>query len=106
MIECYLEKQDEQSFKASTQLQDCVIRRLEIIGEAVKNLDSDFKKEHPEMAWKKIAGMRDILIHEYFGVDIQLTWQVLVQELPSLKTKVAELIRILTHASQLGEASP
>jgi len=64
------------------------MRRLEIIGEAVKRLPLDLKKAHPGVPWKKIAGMRDVLIHEYFGVDLKLTWEVVERELPALKPKI------------------
>ena len=72
----------------SVKLQDLVMRRLEIIGEAVKRLPLDLKKAHPGVPWKKIAGMRDVLIHEYFGVDLKLTWEVVERELPALKPKI------------------
>ncbi len=65
-----------------------IIRRIEIIGEAVKYLPDDFKAVHSEVPWKKISGMRDVLIHQYFGVDIEATWDVVKQDIPELKTKI------------------
>ncbi|MEK7548174.1 MAG: HepT-like ribonuclease domain-containing protein, partial [Patescibacteria group bacterium] len=64
------------------QLQDAVTRRLEIIGEAVKNLPTELKKKYSKVPWKKITGTRDILIHEYFGTDFDLIWEVVKRELP------------------------
>ncbi len=60
------------------------MRSLEVIGEGVKNLSEDFKVDHPEIEWRKIAGMRDMLIHHYFGVDWQVVWNVLEKKLPQL----------------------
>lgn len=71
-IEKYTDGVTKEKFLTSDQTQDAVLRRLEIIGEAVKNLPADFRADHPEIPWLKIAGMRDILIHKYFGVDINL----------------------------------
>ena len=76
LIEKYLEGNSKEDFLESKELQDSVMRRVEIIGEAVKNIPDDFKKKHPKTEWRKIAGMRDILIHEYFGVDANLVWNV------------------------------
>ena len=69
-------------FQQNTQIQDAVIRNLEIIGEAVKHLSDDLRISNPEISWKQIAGMRDELIHEYFGVDMGIVWNVIEYHLP------------------------
>ena len=70
---------------------DAVIRNLAIIGEAVKNLPQELKKKSPEIEWKKIAGLRDILIHQYSGVDIKIIWDILINKLPQLKGIIKKL---------------
>ena len=82
---------DEENFKGSQEKQDAVIRRLEIIGEAVKHLPEDIKAAHPDIPWREIAGTRDILIHNYFGVDLDLTWQIVINDLKGLEKKMIKL---------------
>lgn len=69
------------------------IRSLEIIGEASKKIPSDFKEKHKDIEWKAISGMRDKLIHDYFGVDFELVWDVIKNKLPVLKKKIEEILK-------------
>lgn len=92
LIQQYTREVSEEDFLGQTYLQDAVIRRLEIIGEAVKSLPTDFKESHSDIPWQRIAGMRDVLIHEYFGVDLNLTWRTVQQDLPSLKMRLEEIL--------------
>ncbi len=95
LIEGYVEGKSLEDFMNSIGLQDQVIRRLEIIGEAVKNLPNDLKSRYPAVPWKQIAGMRDVMIHKYFGVDIPLVWKVVKKELPKLKAEVIKIAKEL-----------
>lgn len=90
-LEQYLKGITKKEFLASVQLQDSVIRRIEIIGEAVKNIPKQIKNKYPDIAWKEIAGMRDILIHEYFGVDLGLTWKVAKKDVHWLKNRIMKV---------------
>ncbi|MAG07324.1 hypothetical protein CMI46_00735 [Candidatus Pacearchaeota archaeon] len=82
----------EGSFKKNKDVQDATIRRLEIIGEAVKNLPSDFKNKYSDVPWNKIAGMRDKLMHHYFGVDLVIVWNVVEDDLPKLKKDIKQIL--------------
>ena len=80
------------AFVAERMRQDAVIRKLEIIGEAVKQLSDATKDRRREIPWKQIAGMRDRLTHDYFGVDLALVWRVVERDLPALKAAVVALL--------------
>jgi uncharacterized protein with HEPN domain len=80
------------TFMADRMQQDAVIRKLEIIGEAVKHLSEQTTSRRPEIPWKRIAGMRDRLTHDYFGVDLELVWTVVERDLPFLRTAVDALL--------------
>lgn len=92
-IEEYSQGISEAKFLDNRQIQDAVVRRLEICGEAIKNIPKSFREKYPKIPWKEIAGMRDILIHEYFGVDFELTWKIVQKELPKLKIEISRILR-------------
>lgn len=82
-------------FIESRDLKDATIRRIEIIGEAVKNISENTKKKYTKIEWKKIVGTRDRLVHHYFGVDLDVVWQIVKHDIPDLKIKVLKIKRDL-----------
>ena len=76
------------AFFQDTMIQDAVIRNLEVIGEAVRNLSPEFKRQHPELPWRSMAALRNVLIHEYFGVDLEIVWRIVQRRLPALKRHI------------------
>jgi len=94
-IENYTFKMSYEDFKADRKTIDAVVRNLEIIGEAVKNIMEQNKKIHSDIDWKGIAGMRDKLTHGYFGVDPKVVWQTTQQRLPELKNKIQDILKKL-----------
>ncbi|QKY70682.1 DUF86 domain-containing protein [Lentibacillus sp. CBA3610] len=90
-IESYIPN-GESDFFSSKLIQDAVIRNLEIVGEATKRISQDFRKQHPQLPWREMAGLRDILIHNYFGVDNGIVWNVIEKEIPTLKEQITDLL--------------
>ena len=87
-IESHTKGISKPEFLKSTLIQDAAIRRLEIIGEAVRKIPAETKNTAKAIPWKQIAGLRNILIHEYFGVDIKLVWNIIKKDLPTLKVNM------------------
>jgi len=90
-IRSFIRGMSREAFDSDKRTQDAVIRNLEVIGEAVKNIPDAFKKEHPEISWHSIAAMRDKLIHGYFGVDADIVWRTVTEDLPALEGQVRKL---------------
>jgi uncharacterized protein with HEPN domain len=80
------------AFFQNTIVQDAVIRNLEIIGEAVRHLSPEFRQRHPEVPWRSITALRNVLIHEYFGVELEIVWRVVQRRLPRLEQYVGMLL--------------
>ena len=95
IIESYTSGVSRDEFLSSVQLQDSVIRRIEVIGESVKNLDAEMKDKYPDISWKRIAGMRDTLIHGYLGVDLKLIWKVATEDAPELMKRLREILHTM-----------
>ena len=74
---------------------DAVTRNLEIIGEAVKNVPDEIRSQYPDVQWRKIAGLRDILIHHYFGIDLEIVWDIIQNKLPSLGKQIEAILKEL-----------
>ena len=94
-IERYTRDMSFDEFVRNDLVVDAVIRNLEIIGEAVKNIPEDFRSKYPDIPWKQIVGFRNIVIHHYFGVDLSIVWTVIKRHLKELKPKIETILREL-----------
>ncbi len=81
----YVVGMDLKAFEQDERTVDAVVRNLEIIGEAANRLPEDFRRRHAQIPWRKIVGLRNRIVHEYFGVDIDMVWSILQNDLPALR---------------------
>ena len=105
ILECVQKIQDyttagEAFFKADSKTQDAVIRNFEIIGEAAKRVSPEGRDRSPDIPWQHIAGFRDVLIHQYEGVDIDQVWRVVEQELATLRGAIERLLNELNESAE------
>lgn len=91
-IRKYVRGMDLAEFKKDHKTVDAVIRNLEIVGEAAGKLPNDFRKKHDHIPWRKMVGLRNRVAHEYFGVDVEILWQTILEDLPPLKKEIMKLI--------------
>jgi uncharacterized protein with HEPN domain len=82
-----------EAFTSDETLRRAFVRSLEVIGEAAKKVPPDFRAQHPDVEWRALAGMRDRLIHDYFGVDYDLVWDVVRNRVPSLRAQIATILK-------------
>lgn len=93
-IESYISNINEDDFYKNKLIQDAVVRNLEIIGEAAKRIPEIVKQKYSNIEWKKISGMRDVLIHDYLGVDFERVWMVIKNRIPELKKEIDDILKI------------
>jgi uncharacterized protein with HEPN domain len=90
-IEEFSKGLNKERFSKNNLRQSAIIRQLEIIGEAVKNIPNSFREKYPKIPWKDISGFRDILSHAYFGVNIDRVWNIIEKDLPKLKENISKI---------------
>jgi uncharacterized protein with HEPN domain len=92
-IEEFTKDMSYEAFAADRKTINAVIRSLEVLGEATKHIPAAVRKKHPDIPWKNMAAMRDVLIHNYMGVDLKTVWKVAKERLPELKPLLEDLMR-------------
>ena len=88
----YIKNLSLDAFSEDQKSVDAVVRNLEIIGEAANRLPDEFKEKYSEIKWRKVVGLRHRIVHEYFGIDIEIIWQILHKDLPELRQKIMRII--------------
>ena len=91
-IESWTSGMSSEKFLENGLLQDAVVRNLEILGEAAKNIPEDVRSRYPDIPWRRVAGFRDIAIHDYFGVDLEIVWKILTEGIIALKPSLGKVI--------------
>ena len=91
-IEKYINDISFEEFSDNEMIVDAVVRNLEIIGEAARNLEDDFKETNSHIPWRNMIGLRNIMIHEYFGIDLNIIWKIVTDDIPKTKPEILKLI--------------
>jgi len=94
-VEGYIEGMEFNEFKENNMAKDAVLRNLEVLGEAAKNLSTAIKEKYPDIPWKRIIGLRNIVIHGYFGVDFDNIWKIITDNVPEVKPSLEEVLKDL-----------
>jgi uncharacterized protein with HEPN domain len=105
LLQRYTEGLSYEDFAGNVEKQDSVMRRLEIIGEAVKGIPAELRAAYPNTPWSDIAGARDVLIHEYFRVDLELAWEMVRDDLPPLAEEVRRMLQELAREEPKEDSS-
>lgn len=92
-IQKYTKGMTYEKFASDNLVGDAVVRNLEIIGEAAKNIPPEIKKKHSEIEWRKVAGVRDIIAHEYFGVNTMIIWDIVKNKVPEVNKSIKKILR-------------
>jgi uncharacterized protein with HEPN domain len=92
-IDQYLPDRPKQTFLSSTLLQDAILRNLQTMAESTQHLSAALKEKHPEINWRKISGFRNLLVHDYLGVDAERVWKIIEIELPTLKQTITAMLK-------------
>jgi len=100
LINQYSSDMSKNDFYMEQEKQDAIIRRLEIIGEAAKNLPQNFRKNYSNVPWKEMAGMRDILAHRYFGIDLEIAWETIKKKLPEVEPEIRNIYNSIKKDQQ------
>ena len=91
-IEEYLQGYDDEAFYRDKKTKDAVVRNFEIIGEAARQIQQDFKQQYPQIEWRELSDLRNKIIHEYFGVDYVILWEIIQFDLPSLRNRISAIV--------------
>jgi len=94
-IESYIKDLDYDSFSQNNMIIDAVVRNLEIIGEAIKNIPDNIIDKYPDIPWKRMIGLRNIVIHAYFGIDLENIWKIITDNIPEVKPEIVKILDII-----------